>query len=267
MTLRPSGAGCVASAVTGSPFISRGLARLAGLLHPPSAGRRPRDVPSLEPPEARRRLFTALAWSAGAFAVIGAVSPTAASAAPILEPSLPGAVLCVALATLGFVEVSRVARRLDARDGTRAHVLLWATTLAYAGLASGLAGALGVAPDAQAEVVPQAVLNVAGSAVAALVIAVAIPVRALRGLVLSLIVLGPFLVLAPELLWLGVVCAVLLVLAVEAALHHALAMRDVPEPALAACLVAAVGALPVAAVWLSVRFLLRAIVVAGAARS
>ena len=107
---------------------------------------------------------------------------------------MSGAVLCAAVADLAFLVVLRVAVRLDARERTEAQVLLLATTLVSALLVSVLATAF--APTGAVELIPVAVLNVAGTAVAALVIAVTIPSRRVRGLVLSSIVLGPFLVLA-----------------------------------------------------------------------
>lgn len=259
MTLRPLNRVCVACAVAESVFLHRAFARTDG---PVGFLRRavwPLERSSGEPPDVCRRLFTALAWAAGAFAVIAVLSPEAASIlhAVSLEPGPAGAALCVAVGVLGFMLVLRLARGLDAGNRTEAHMLLWATTLVYAGLVSGLACAFGVGAQSQAEFVPVAVVNVAGSAVAALVIAVAIATRLVRGVVFFSIVVGPFLVIAPELLWLGLVCALLLVVAVEATLHQALQMTRVPEPALAACFVAGLLALPVVFVHVTVRVLLR----------
>ena len=206
----------------------------------------------------RGRLLTALAWSAGAFAVIALLS---SELARVLGPMLgvigmSGAALCAAVAGLAFLVVLRVAVRLDARERTEAQVLLGGTTLVSALLVIALATAF--APTGPVELIPLAVLNVAGTAIAALVIAATIPSRRVRGLVLSSIVFGPFLVLTPELWWLGLICALLFVVVVEVMLHHALRMSRAPETALAACLVAGVVVLPVLVLYLGVRFLLRA---------
>ena len=219
--------------------------------------RRRREDRKVEPPEVRGRLLTALGWAAGAFA---AIAVSSSELARVLGPKLGGfgmssAALCAVFASLGFMVVLRFARRLDAREHNGAQVLLLATVLVSALLLSLLVTAL--APAAAVELIPISVVNVAGSAVAAFLIAVTIPSRRVRGLVLSSIVLGPFLVLAPELTWLGLVCALLLVLAVEVVLHRAREMAHAPEPALAACLVAGVLAVPVLVVYFGVRFILR----------
>ena len=218
-----------------------------------AAPRRAHRAPvGLDPHHVRARLLTALAWAVGAFAVLAVLS---SELARVLGPSLggigmSGAVLCAVLAALGFVLVLRLARRPDAPERTDAQVLLGGTVLVSSGLVTVLA--IGFAPSDAAEFIPVAVLNVAGSAIAALIIAVVVPTRRLRVLVFSSIVLGPFLVLAPELSWLGLVCAFLLVVAVEVILHHAREMVHLPEPALAACLVAGVVVLPVLLVSLTV---------------
>lgn len=95
---------------------------------------------------------------------------------------------------------------------------------------------------------------------AALIIAVVLPSRHLRAVVFSSIVLGPVLVLDPALWWAGVLFALVLVVAVEAVLHHAREMDDVPEPALVACLVAGVVPLPVVLLYGVVRLVLGAVV-------
>ena len=227
---------------------------------PASPGRVHRAPVRVDPPHVRGHLLTALAWAAGAFAVLALLSSELARLlGPFLgDIGMSGAALCVLLSGLAYMVVSRIARRLDARERTDAQVLLFGTTLVSALLVSFLATAF-VSGDAL-EFIPIAVLNVAGSAIAALIIAVTIPTRFLRGLVLSSIVLGPFLVLAPEHFWLGLVCAFLLIVAVEVVLHHAREMVSVPEPALAACLVAGIVALPVLVFYVAVRSLLCAAV-------
>ena len=205
----------------------------------------------------RARLLGALAWAAGAFGVLAVLS---SELARVLGPSLAGlgvsaAALCALLAGVGFLAALRCARRLDAHERTEAQVVLGGATVVGAVLVSVFAVVF--AAGGAADLIPVAVLNIAGSAVAALVIAVVVPTRRLRAIVFASIVLGPTAVLAPELWWLGVAFALLLIVAVEVALYHAQRLSRAPEPALAACFVADVVAFPVLVVCLSVRLALR----------
>ena len=81
--------------------------------------------------EVRGRLLTALGWAAGAFA---AIAVSSSELARVLGPKLGGfgmssAALCAVFASLGFMVVLRLARRLDAREHNGAQVLLLATVL------------------------------------------------------------------------------------------------------------------------------------------
>ena len=152
----------------------------------------------------------------------------------------------------------RLARRLDAGEFINAHVLLGGTILVGAGVVAVLA--LAFAGNGAIDVIPTAILNVAGTAVAALIIAVVLPSRRLRVVVFSSIVLCPVLVLDPALWWAGVAFAFVLLVAVEVVPQHAREMVHVPGPALTACLVTSVVALPLLAVYGVVRLLLFVVV-------
>ena len=216
--------------------------------------------PGFTAPGVRRRLFTALAWVGAGYTVIAVLAPALAELSYRLVAGLEqlSASLCAVAGVAGFVAVLCIGNRLDRRNRTGAQVLLWSTVisytvfinLAFAGFDSGARSTI--------EHVPPAVVNVGGSALASLLIAVAVRSVVLRVCVFVLVVLGPFLVLAPELWWFGLLCAVLLVVAVEVALHHALKLAYIPEPALAACLIAGFVVLPLAVFYVLVRFLLRA---------
>ena len=96
--------------------VARPLAPWGGSLD----GRRRPDVPSVDPSDFRARLLTALAWAAGAFAVIAVLSPEAPRIfrIPSFDLGMSGATLCAAVGLLGFMAVFRVARGLDARNPT-----------------------------------------------------------------------------------------------------------------------------------------------------
>ena len=217
-------------------------------------GRHRRAAPRAELPHVRARLLTALAWAAGAFAVLAALSSELARVlgSSLARPGVSAAALCALLAGVGFLAALRVARKLDAHERTEAQLLLGGTTVVGAVL--GCILAVVFAAGGAADLIPLAVLNVAGSAVAALVIAVVVPARPLRAMAFSSIILGPTVVLAPKLWWVGVVSALVLIAAVEVVLQHARQLALAPGPVLAACLVA----FPVLVVCLSVRLALGA---------
>ena len=109
--------------------------------------------------------------------------------------------------------------------------------------------------------------------IAVLAIAISIgfesPVRLfVRWGVFIALVAVPVYVIDPELWWAGLIGGFLLAIAVEATVNEALKRWYVPEPAIAACLVAGVTAVVLLVIYVVVRFVFRLTlaVVAGAAQ-
>ena len=220
-------------------------------------------------PDPRRRLFAILGWAGAGFAVIAALS-VAIAAMPhglLDEVGFKSAATCVAVGLIGFVAVAAIASNLDEHQHAAAKVLLWVTVVVYSVLINVFAAALDLIWQAAegfnlVGIVASAVA-VAGAAVIG-VLAVAVstgfdsPVSApLRWIILIVLATGPVWVFEPELWWIGVCAGVLLAFTVEMILAAALERWYVPEPALAACLVAGVTAIVLLVIYTIVRFALK----------
>ena len=215
-------------------------------------------APSLERTSLRRRLYAVLGWSAGGFAAL--IALTLVLTGLVSAIPLAGGFASVVLSLIGFVGVFAIASRVHDRGG--AHVLLWSTSLFYAVLFNLFAATFGLTGGMAAG-------GVAATAAAVLVIlalAVAIGFGRMavfvRWLTFLVLVIGTVSVIAPELWWVGLIAGFLLSMVVEMTLDAARARPGVPEPALAACLVAGVAALVLLVLYTLIRYGIR--IVAGA---
>ena len=215
----------------------------------------------------RRRLFAVLAWSGTGFAVMAAL--TLAFADKALGVSLLGGAVSAGLGTVGFIAISAIASRLAGRAA--AHVLLWATSVFYAAIICVFAASFGIDPVLAAGAVVGtgvAVLTVLAFAVATGFGGLAMGMRWIAFIALAT---GTLYVIEPGLWWVGLAGGFLLSVTVEMTLGAAFDRPYVPEPALAACLVAGVTAIVILVLFALIRFGIRlaagaAIVGADAAR-
>ena len=191
----------------------------------------------------------------------------------LLDPTLPddvgdvgmvgGASVCVLIGFAGFFAVRAIALPLGEDQRNRARVLLWATTLGYAVLINVFAASFGSAIQyAFGVYLPIMVAGcVAATGAAVLgVLAIAIAVgygsrrkTFLRWLGLVGLAIGAAAVYDPDnFLVGGVITGLVLAGIVEVTVGAALEHPHVPEPALAACLVAGVTAV---VLWVIYRFI------------
>lgn len=220
-------------------------------------------------PDPRRRLFAILGWAGAGFAVIAALS-VAMAAIPhglLDEIGFRSAATCVTIGLIGFVVVVAIALRLDEHQRAGAKVLLWATVVAYSGVINVFAAALNLTGQAAEGIhlvgLVAGAVAVAGAAIiGTLAVAVSTgfnsPLSApLRWIILIALAAGPVWGFEPELWWVGVLAGVLLAFTVEMILVAALDYWHVPEPALAACLVAGVTAIVLLVIYTIVRYVLK----------
>ena len=226
------------------------------------------DVPIDWWPAERKRLFVVIGWAAGGFVATAALAAVFARMAPTLigQVGLRGASTSVVAGLAVFAGVVLIARHLTLAHRRGAHVLLWGAALVYAVLINvfGLALDLGDAEVSAAlsGFVAAAVLGV-GAAVLLVVSAAAgigfeDPGRTLMRWGASVALLTvPVVLIEPGVWWMGVLGGCLLAWAVDAVVMAALDHPQVPEPALAACLVAGIAALVLLVAYLVVRHVLR----------
>ena len=90
-----------------------------------SEAQRDEEFPGLEIPGIRRRLFTVLAWAAGGFVAIAALSMVLGSVFDHLLPDIGfrAAALCVGAGLGGFVLTVAIANGLD--EGRRVAAQVW----------------------------------------------------------------------------------------------------------------------------------------------
>ena len=238
------------------------------------------EFASVEAPGVRGRLFAILAWAAAGFVAIAALSLVLATVFGHLlrDLGLIVAALCVGAGLAGFVAVVRVAQQFDERDRRAAQVLLWATVLVSAVLINVFAAAFNLGGDVGlgldfVVLVALAVAATGAAVIGVLAIAISIGFESpfllfVRWGVFIALVAVPVYVIDPELWWAGLVGGFLLAVAVEATVNEALKRWYVPEPAIAACLVAGVTAVVLLVIYVVVRFVFRLTlaVVAGAAQ-
>ena len=208
------------------------------------------DVPAHAPPSHRRRLFAVLRWAACGFAALTALS--LALTGFVSGIAIVGGAVAAGIAVAGFFAVFAMASRLHERAG--GHVLLWTTTLAYAVVINVFSASFGF----DAIITMAAVAGTASAALAILALGVAIGFGALamlgRWVIFIGLSTGAALVLAPEMWWVGLVAGFLLAIVVEMTLDVALQRPHVPEPALAACLIAGITAIVLLVIFTLIRF-------------
>ena len=219
-------------------------------------------------PAARKRLFVVIGWAAGGLLATTVLAVLFAQAAHTLigQVELRGAFTSVVVGLAVFAGVVLVARHLTLAHRRSAHGLLWGAALVYAVLITvfGLALDLGDGELAFAlsGFVALAVLGV-GAAVL-LVVSAAVGIgfedagrTALRwGASIALLTV-PVVLVEPGVWWMGALGGCLLAWTVDAVVMAALDHPEVPEPALAACLVAGIAALVLLVTYLVVRYVVR----------
>ena len=210
-------------------------------------------APHRSVPSPRTRLFKVLAWSGGGFAALTGLSLTLAG--QISGTAFHGGALAAGLGGAGFVGVVAVASRLVRRIG--AHVLLWITTVFYAVLINLFAAAFVFDPIVAAGAV--AATGVGALAILAVAVAIGFGAVAMcvRWVTFIGLATGTSYAIDPGLWWFGLVAGSLLAITVEMILAAALERPHVPEPALAACLVAGITAIVILVLCALIRFGIR----------
>ena len=218
-------------------------------------------------PVSRRRLFVVLGWAAAGFAGEAVLTALIVlSEMPFQGVGFPGAAISVAVGFAVFAGVFLMAFRMTSGNRASAQALLWLTALAYALLINLFGSAMDFG-DAEARhtlslTVAGAVLFVGVGVLLVCAAAVAVGYQSdgktvLRWLAVLVLVAGPVSLLQPDAWWIGVLAGLLLAWAVDLVVSEALQHPDVPEPALAACLVAAVSAVVLLVIYAIIRFVWR----------
>ena len=237
----------------------------------------------------RRRLFAVLGWTAvglGALAGFGLLFAFAYDALLTHDPGVEPGLLWVGASTAAgfglFLLVAWVASLLSFDSRRSAQVLLWLTCLAYALLMNVFTAALipsgylqETATGAGMPTVTPPHLDfftsmflpilggVGGSVLAVLGVAIGIGYGGselqtpLRWLAFVVLIAGAFAWLWPDWWWVGIIAALLLAWGVDIVVGIAIRRPDIPEAALAACLVAATAAVVIWIVYLLVRLALQ----------
>ena len=219
-------------------------------------------------PAARKRLFVVIGWAGGGLLATAALAVLFAQIAHTLvgQVELSGASTSVVVGLAVFAGVVLVARHPTLAHRRGAHGLLWGAALVYAVLINvfGLALDLGDGELALAlsAFVAVAVLGVGAAVLLVVSAAVGIgfedagrtPLR--WGVSLALLTV-PVVLIEPGAWWMGALGGTLLAWTVDAIVMAALDHPEVPEPALAACLVAGIAALVLLVTYLVVRYVLR----------
>ena len=230
------------------------------------------DEGSFDWPRARSRLSGVLVWAGAGFVGISALSFVLFE---LLEVALHGtgigglggASACVAIGFAGCLGVRAVAFSLGENQRGAAKALLCFTTLGYAVLVNVFAATYNVTDDAQegfdwvllvAGSVAGAGAGVLGALAIGILVGLGSPARTfLRWLAIVGLVTGGFVVNDPSGILAGVLAGLLLAGLVHLTFVVVLERPHVPEPALAACLVSAVTAIVIWAIYLAVRFGMR----------
>ena len=211
------------------------------------------DAPAVSTPSLRRRLFKVLGWSGGGFAVVAGLS--LALAGHVSGIALFGGLIAAGLGVVGFIAIFAVASQIAHRSG--AHMLLWTATVFYAVLINLFSASFGVEPL----IVAGAVAATGAAVLAILTVAVAAGFGPLamcvRWVTFIALATGTLYAIDPDLWWVGLIAGFLLSVTVEMTLGAALERPHVPEPALAACLVAGVTAIVILVLYALIRFGIR----------
>lgn len=216
----------------------------------------------------RRRLFATLAWAGAGF--VG-VAVLASVLVPFSQSLFQGvglswASVSVAIGFAVFGGVMMLAVGLTEDDRSTAQFLLWGTAAVYAVLVHVFVAGLDVTDGEAAHqllfFVAGAVLASGGAVLLILALAVAIGFESngsmfARWLAFVALTAGGVMLLDTDLWWVGLICGIMLAWAVDLTVSVALQHPDVPEPALAACLVAGVSAVVLLVILVVVRFVLR----------
>ena len=215
--------------------------------------------------------YAALGWSAAGFAATAVLALGLALLVPALfeDVGLRGAVIAVGVGCGAFVLVTIAAFRLAPEDRGSAQALLWAAVAVYAVLVNVFAAPIRLTDPVFGEsivfIMAGCVFGVGAAVLLILAVAIAIAIaigfddsRTIgRWLAIVAIIAAPVVVIEPQLWWAGIAGGFLLALAVDLIVTHALERIDVPEPALAACLVAAVSAVVLIVAFMVLRFAVR----------
>ena len=158
---------------------------------------------------------------------------------------------------VGFIAIFAVASQIAHRSG--AHMLLWTATVFYAVLINLFSASFGVEPL----IVAGAVAATGAAVLAILAVAVAVAAgfgplaMCVRWVAFIALATGTLYAIDPDLWWVGLIAGFLLSVTVEMTLGAALERPHVPEPALAACLVAGVTAIVILVLYALIRFGIR----------
>ena len=174
--------------------------------------------------------------------------------------ALFGGLIAAGLGVVGFIAIFAVASQIAHRSG--AHMLLWTATVFYAVIINLFSASFGVEPL----IVAGAVAATGAAVLVILAAGVAVGFSALamcaRWVTYIAAAIGTLYTIDSELWWVGLIAGFLLSITVEMTLAAALERPHVPEPALAACLVAGVTAIVILVLYAIIRFGIR--VAAGA---
>ena len=218
--------------------------------------------------ESRRRLFTVLGWTAAGFTGEAVLTALIVLSEMPFQVGFLGAAVSVAVGFAFFAGVSLMAFRMTSESQASAQALLWLTTLAYALLINVFAAAMDLGDDQARHtlslIVAGTVLFVGVGVLLVLGIAIGVGYQSdgrtvLRWLAVIALIAGPVALLEPGAWWVGVLGGLLLAWAVDLVVSEALHHPDVPAPALAACLVAAVSAVVLLVIYAIIRFVWRSV--------
>ena len=232
------------------------------------------DALQSHPASSRRRLFAILAWAGAGFAATAALAVLFPFLLTVLlqQPKLfahadfgwAGGSVTVGLAA--FAGICWLALRMNWDDRRPAQILLWSAAMLYAVLINLLAGALDIADSNRDSTwfveIAAAVLGAGAAALSVLAIAAGIGTGSvLRTLVRWSVIVAvttvPFILAEPDISWAGVISGLVLAWTADEAILVAERNPYVPEPALAACLVAGVSAVTLLVILIIVRFVMR----------
>ena len=211
------------------------------------------EAPAVSPAQLQKRLFKVLGWAGVGFAAVAGVS--LALAGQVSGIALFGGLIAAGLGVVGFIATFAVASQIAHHSG--AHMLLWTATVFYAVIINLFCASFGIEPLIVAGAVAAtgaAVLVILAAGVAAGFNALAMCARWVTYIAAAI---GTLYAIDPELWWVGLIAGFLLAITVEMTLGAALERPHVPEPALAACLVAGVTAIVILVLYAIIRFGIR----------
>ena len=213
-------------------------------------------------------LLATLGWTTAGFTAIALASLalTHSPLHPIADVGFWAALPCVGGAIVAACIIAWIAWKTPREHIVRAHVLLWITTALFGWLVHVFAAAIdfGQTPGTTSALgtVAGAAAATGGALIIALGLAVVIGMDApwrhwARSAAIVALTAWAVEAAAPDLLWFGVVFGIGLARAVTAITRNIAHTREIPAPALAACIVAGVSALALLIAYLLVRDAIR----------